>query len=210
MSSNALCPKCGKPIERSEGKPCPYCGAIITEAIISLDNAEPVATPPATAITAKFPLKTNDEVTCPRCGKRFDAMINADVSWLSCPFCHEVNPAALVRRKAGAQGADVSWGCLLVGLGFVAVTLGSFCIGLGMALRHLGRRDEPQFVDSAITLIWAVASVAVMVTGIFLMWSKQRILDRSFWGPGALFLILMLLGFAGWIFAFSTCTILTN
>src|SRR6516164_5179941 len=88
VSSNALCPKCGKPIERSEGKPCPHCGAINTEAIISLDNAEPIAVPPATAITANLPSAADappesaDKITCPRCGKRFDAVNDAEVSWL--------------------------------------------------------------------------------------------------------------------------------
>ncbi|HMF15689.1 MAG TPA: hypothetical protein VKE98_00710 [Gemmataceae bacterium] len=215
MSSNALCPKCGKPIEQSEGKPCPHCGAINTEAIISLDNAEPIAVPPATAITANLrpataitadlPPESADKTTCPRCGKRFDAVNDAAVSWLSCPFCHEVNPDALVKRTP--PNNNIFGGCL-VGLGLLGVTLGTLLCWLGMTFDLSGQRPT-KFLDIAVTVLWAAASLAIMATGVFVISSEtRRAIQKNYWGPGAFFLILVLMGFAGWIFAFSTCAFL--
>jgi hypothetical protein len=194
-------------MERSEGKPCPHCGAIDSEAIISLDDAEPITAPPATAITAKLPAETADKVTCPRCGKRFDASDDPEIPWLSCPFCHKVNPEALVRRTGARPKGDGALGFSLVILGVLAISAGTILVIIGMSLRHLDRPAE--FIDIAVTIIWVVASVAVITVGIFLISSNgSRAIQRNFWGPGAFFLILMLLGFAGWIFAFSTCVFL--
>jgi hypothetical protein len=209
VSSNALCPKCGKPIERSEGKPCPHCGAINTEAIISLDHEEPIAVPPATAITAKLPAETADKITCPRCRKRFDASDDPEIPWLSCPFCHEVNPDALVKRLSPSLRRDRALGVFLLITGILGFTLGTCLCGGGMALRHF---DQPaDSIDIIVIVTWATASLAILSTGAFLMSSERaRTFQRNYWGPGAFFLILLLLGVAGWIFAFSTCTFLAK
>jgi DNA-directed RNA polymerase subunit RPC12/RpoP len=156
VSSEALCPKCGKPMERSEGARCPHCGTIDTEAIVSLDKAEPVAVPPATAIQADLPPQS-DKVACPRCGKIFEAVNDAEgVTWLSCPFCHEVNPDALVNRAGLPSSNRKAWGCFLVILGFLAASVGTGCIALGMAFRPRGKTPESQFVNSAVDLLWLV------------------------------------------------------
>jgi hypothetical protein len=52
-----------------------------------------------------------------------------------------------------------------------------------------------------ITVTWALASLAIIVSGGFLISSERaRATKRNYWGPGGFFLIVMLLSFAGWIF----------
>lgn len=210
---NVTCPRCSKMFEHPEGSlwtTCPHCGAANTDAVAVVRNLELKNTDAdaSTAISTR-PLP-DGRATCPRCGKRFDRPDDPATPWLSCPFCHEVNPDALVTNAVkGSRGAGV----FLLVLGTLGLTLGTCLCGIGMRFaRHFGQPvATADWIDITVVGVWALASLAVIATGAFLTSpAKVESVQRNYWGPGAFFLILMLAGIAGWIFAFSTCTFLAR
>jgi hypothetical protein len=111
-----------------------------------------------------------------------------------------MNPAAF-RKDLEPRGLSVMavFGTLLLLMGVLAATLGTFLCWLGTAFT---RQDESLAVWLA--LVWAGGSVAFLFAGGLLLRAGSR--------PGAriartmgLFLLLALVGLCGWIFVMTVC-----
>ena len=100
------------------------------------------------------------------------------------------------------KGTPSMLGRFLVVLGVLGLTAGTLmCYGVEI-IKHFD--EPPESIDLSVVFLWAAASTAIITTGGFLLSSKKaREIHANYWGPGAVFLIVTLLGFAGWIFAFS-------
>ena len=140
-------------------------------------------------------------VICPRCQKTFNVPPERGDVWRSCPYCSEVNPAALVRKQPEFNAASCL-GVLLLLAGVLGGTLGTFLCYVVRDLSNPELRNQPH----VLALIWALCSVALFGVGVRLMLArKQPKIAVSIWGPGGVFLVILLLGICGWIFVFGTC-----
>ena len=136
-------------------------------------------------------------VICPRCQKTFTVPPEHGDVWRSCPYCSEVNPAALVRKEAGVSGLSCL-GVLLLLAGAVGGSLGTLLCAFG--IEFFGRHTQ------LLTLAWAMCSVAVFITGVRLVRANYKpSVVGSVWGPGGVFLVILLIGICGWVFVFGTC-----
>jgi hypothetical protein len=173
----------------------------------------------------------SSKVNCPQCGKTFDAPDEPGRSWGECPHCHATNreavtvldvvepmkqvPATAVSATAispkpalqpvAERSSALVPGCagvFLIVVGGLTITVGTFLCWLGMSL-HPGKESAV----TAITVVWAAGSLAVIASGWRLVsFARGRKAQATVWGPGFVFLVVMLLGFCAWIVAFATCT----
>jgi hypothetical protein len=134
------------------------------------------------------------QVICPKCQKEFTVPPEHGDVWQMCPYCSDVNTAALVRLPS-ALGC---LGTVLFASGICGGTLGTFlaCLGIG-----LSRQSE------LLIWIWALCSVAIGAVGVRLLRADQKIAKASpIWGPGGMFAVIALLAVCGWVFVFAICT----
>jgi hypothetical protein len=137
-----------------------------------------------------MPLK----VICPKCQKEFTIPLEHGDVWQICPYCSEVNAAALVRK-----GAEPS--CL----GAALFVFGSFVVILGTYLCALGIQFSNR--SQILTLIWAVSSVAVLLIIARVVSGRGAFNEATpRWGRSGVYLVMLLAAICGWIFVFATCT----
>jgi hypothetical protein len=174
----------------------------------------------------------SSKVNCPRCGQTFDVPDETGRSWGECPHCHAANPEAMTvldpiepvkqapaiaitAAPSAATPAPASppvaegppshvpgcAGVFLLVVGGLTLTVGTFLCWLGITLNP-GKKSAAILI----TVIWAAGSLAVIASGWWLVSpARKRMLYATIWGPGFVFLVVMLLGFCAWIVAFATC-----
>jgi hypothetical protein len=133
------------------------------------------------------------KVICPKCQKEFTIPPEHGDVWRMCPYCSEVNTAALVRTPP-ALGC---LGVLLLLAGVLGGTVGTFLCFIGMQFS-----GHTQFL----TFLWAWCSIAIFATGVRLLRASHKPnVAESPWGAGGAFICLLVLGICGWVFVFATC-----